>query len=73
LVATGALDAHVDIRNRLTAESFFAAALAVEEAGGCVVNSNGQALPSARDLTQRFSLVAAATRRLADDIIEALR
>lgn len=73
LVATGALDAHVDIRNRLTAESFFAAALAVEEAGGCVVNSNGQPLPSARDLTQRFSLVAAATRRLADDIIEALR
>jgi myo-inositol-1(or 4)-monophosphatase len=73
LVATGALDAHVDVRNRLTAESFFAAALAVEEAGGCVLNSDGRPLPFARDLTQRFSLIAAATRQLADAIVEALR
>ncbi len=72
LVATGALDAHVDIRSRLTPESFFAAALAVEEAGGCLLNPRGQPLPSARDLTERFSLIAAATRKLADEIVEAL-
>ena len=72
LVATGALDAHVDIRNRLTPESFFAAALAVEEAGGCLLNPRGQPLPCARGLTQRFSLIAAATRQLADAIVEAL-
>ncbi len=73
LVATGALDAHVDIRKRLTAESFFAAALVVEEAGGCLLSPRGQPLPFARNLTQRFSLIAAATRQLADAIVEALR
>lgn len=72
LVATGALDAHVDIRNRLTPESFFAAGLALEEAGGCLLTPGGQTLPFARNLTQRFSLIAAATRQLAEAIVEAL-
>ncbi len=72
LVATGALDAHIDIRRRLTPESFFAAALLVEEAGGCVVNPRGQPLLPAKELTERFSVIAAATRKLADEIVEAL-
>jgi myo-inositol-1(or 4)-monophosphatase len=72
LVATGALDAHIDIRNRVTPESFFAAALVVEEAGGCVVNPQGQPLSAAKGLTDRFSLVAASTRKLADEIVAAL-
>ncbi len=72
LVATGALDAHVDIRRRLTPESFFAAALAVEEAGGCLLTPSGQPLPSASNLTERFSLIAAATRKLAGEIVETL-
>ncbi len=72
LVATGALDAHIDIRRRVTPESFFAAALVVEEAGGCVVDPEGQTLPPARDLTDRFSLVAASTPELAAEIVEAL-
>ena len=72
LVANGALDAHVDIRNRLTPESFFAAGLAVEEAGGCLLTPGGQTLPFAQNLTQRFSLIAAATRQLAEAIVEAL-
>lgn len=73
LVATGALDAHIDIRNRVTAESFFAAALVVEEAGGCVVNERGQPLSSARELTDRFSVIAAATDKLAHEIVGALQ
>jgi myo-inositol-1(or 4)-monophosphatase len=72
LVATGALDAHIDIRSRVTPESFFAAALVVEEAGGCVLDPRGQPLRAAEDLTERFSVVAAATRKLADEIVEAL-
>ena len=72
LVATGALDAHIDIRRRLTPESFFAAALVVEEAGGCVLAPEGQSLSPARNLTDRFSLVAASTRELAGEIVRAL-
>ena len=69
LVATGALDAHIDIRKRVTPESFFAAALVVEEAGGCVVSPQGRPLSSAKELTDRFSVVAASTRKLADEIV----
>lgn len=72
LVATGALDAHIDIRQRLTPESFFAAALVVEEAGGCVVGPEGQALPPAGDLTDRCSVIAASTQQLAGEIVQAL-
>ncbi len=72
LVAAGALDAHIDIRQRVTPESFFAAALVVEEAGGCVVNPRGQPLSPAKKLTDRFSVVAASTRTLADEIVAAL-
>ncbi len=72
LVATGALDAHIDIRQRVTPESFFAAALVVEEAGGCVVNPQGQPLSPAKKLTDRFSVIAASTRKLADEIVAAL-
>ncbi len=72
LVATGALDAHIDIRKRVTPESFFAAALVVEEAGGCVVDPRGQPLSPAKELTDRFSVVAASTRELADEIVAAL-
>jgi len=72
-VASGAMDAHVDIRRRLTPESFYAAALLVEEAGGCVLDPHGQQLLPAENLTDRFSLIVAATRALADDIVEALQ
>lgn len=72
LVASGALDAHIDIRQRLTPESFFAAALVVEEAGGCVVGPDGQTLPPAGDLTDRCSVIAASTRELAGEIVQAL-
>lgn len=72
LVASGSLDAHIDIRERVTPESFFAAALVVEEAGGCVVDPQGEPLSPAKVLTDRFSVVVAATRALADEIVETL-
>ena len=72
LVATGALDVHVDLRSRLTAESFLAAALILEEAGGCVMNSKGQPIRQIDSLRTRTSLVAAATPELAQEVVRAL-
>ena len=72
LVAVGATDAHVDVRARLTAESYLAAARLVIEAGGCVVGIDGPPLPAATALTDGVCLIAAASRDLCDAIVECL-
>ncbi len=73
LVAVGAIDAHVDVRGRLTAESYLAAARLVIEAGGCVVGIDGPPLPAATGLTDGLCLIAAGTRELCDAIVDCLR
>ena len=72
LVAEGATDAHVDVRNRLTAESYLAAARLVIEAGGWVAGLDGAPLAAPESLTDRVSLVAASSRELCDKIMEVL-
>jgi len=72
LVAVGALDAHVDVRNRLTTESFLAASLLVTEAGGHICRLDGGALGPFQSLQDRTTLVAASTQELAEEIINAL-
>ena len=72
LVADGSLDAHIDVRERLTPESFLASAAMLQEAGGCVFDVRGNTLPQFIDLRQRTTIVAAATEELAREIIEAL-
>ncbi len=72
LVADGSLDAHIDMRERLTPESFLAAAAILQEAGGCVLDAPGNPLPASTDLRQRTTIIAAATEELAQEIIEAL-
>ena len=72
LVATGALDVHIDVRDRLTAESFLAAALILEEAGGCVVTGDGHPIRHLESLVARTSLVAAATPELAHEVLNVL-
>ncbi len=72
LVAVGALDAHIDVRSRLTPESFLAASLMVTEAGGHVCRLDGGALGPFRSLQDRTTLVAASTRELAEEIIDAI-
>ena len=72
LVASGVMDAHVDVRDRLTLESFLAASLAVEEAGGCVVDRKGNPLGALMGLEQRTSLIAAASSELAKEIANVL-
>jgi myo-inositol-1(or 4)-monophosphatase len=72
LVAGGAIDAHVDVRSRLTPESFLAAAAILREAGGCVLDTHGNPLPKFADIRQKTTIVAAATEELAREIIDAL-
>ncbi len=69
LVAEGATDAHVDVRGRLTAESYLAAARLVIEAGGRVVGLDGTSLAAAESLTDRLGLIAASSRELCDEIV----
>ena len=73
LVACGAIDAHIDVRSRLTPESFLAAAAILREAGGCVLDSQGNTLDKFEDLCQTTTIVATATEKLARVIIDALR
>ncbi len=72
LVACGAIDAHIDVRSRLTPESFLAAAAILREAGGCVLDAQGNGLGKFEDLCQTTTIVATATEELAREIIDAL-
>ena len=72
LVASGNLDAHIDIRGRLTPESYLAGASLVAAAGGSVVGTDGKALPATWALTDRVDLIAAATPALAATLVAAL-
>jgi len=72
LVAAGAIDAHVDVRGRLTAESYLAATRLVIEAGGWVAGLDGTPVAEAEDLTDRLGLIAASTRELCDEIVQVL-
>ncbi len=72
LVACGAIDAHIDLRSRLTPESFLAAAAMLREAGGCVLDAQGNPLDEFDDLCQTTTIVATATEELAREISDAL-
>lgn len=72
LVAAGRLDAHIDIRGRLTAESFLAASRILLEAGGYLCTPDGLPVPAVGSLQERVSLIAAASRELAGRICDEL-
>ncbi|MEE9158189.1 MAG: inositol monophosphatase family protein [Gammaproteobacteria bacterium] len=72
LVASGKTDAHIDIRARLTPESYLAASHLLLEAGGCITGLDGAPLPAASGLTDGISLIAAANQALCDEIVERL-
>jgi myo-inositol-1(or 4)-monophosphatase len=59
-VADGSLEAHLDLRNRLTPENFLAPALVISEAGGVITDSAGGTLPPIQVLTDTYALIAAA-------------
>jgi len=72
LVASGKTDAHIDVRARLTPESYLAAAHLLLEAGGCITGLDGAPLPAASNLTDGISIIAAANQALCDEIVEHL-
>lgn len=63
-VADGSLEAHLDLRDDLTPENFLAPALIITEVGGLITDPSGQALPVIQTLTERYSVLAAATPEL---------
>ena len=71
-VASGITDAHIDVRARLTPESYLAAAHLLLEAGGCITGLDGTPLPAASSLTDGISLIAAANQALCEEIVERL-
>ena len=73
MVADGSLDAHLDVRGRLTPENFLAPSLVVEEAGGLLTDPEGKAIPAIQSLTERYSIVAAATPELHAALISELK
>lgn len=73
LVADGSLDAHLDVRGRLTPENFLAPSLIMSEAGGLLTDPEGKAIPAIQSLTERHSIVAAATPELHASLVDELK
>jgi fructose-1,6-bisphosphatase/inositol monophosphatase family enzyme len=63
-VADGSLEAHVDVRDRLTPENYLAPGLIIQEAGGLITDPQGAALPPIQSLTESYSVIAAANPEL---------
>jgi myo-inositol-1(or 4)-monophosphatase len=68
-VASGTYDAYIDVGNILTGESFLASASIVLEAGGIISDPQGKPLRPITNLTEGFSLIAACTKELHQEII----
>lgn len=72
MVAYGALDAHLDLRGRLTPENLLAPSLILTEAGGIITDPEGKPLPKIKDLKERYSILAAATLELHTTLVQQL-
>ena len=71
-VANGAYDAYIDIGDVITAESFLAASSILIEAGGIISDQHGKPLRTITNLSEGFSLVAAGTKELHEQIVARL-
>jgi len=73
LVASGAADAFVDLRGFLRSLDFAAAFLIVREAGGVVLNGEGEDLEAKLVPVSKSPVVAACSRSLGEEIIRAFK
>ncbi len=73
LVACGSIDAHLDMRDRLTPENFLAPSLILTEAGGTITGPKGEPIPDITDLTQRFSIIASGSPELHAVLVQQLK
>jgi myo-inositol-1(or 4)-monophosphatase len=72
-VANGAYDAYIDIGDVITAESFLASLSIIIEAGGVISDQHGKSLRPTINLTEGYSLVAAGTRELHEEILARIK
>ena len=73
LVASGSIDAHLDLRGRLTPENFLAPSLILTEAGGTISGPEGEPIPEVTTLTQRFSIIASGSPELHSVLVQQLK
>lgn len=72
-VATGAVDAYIDVRDISTPENWLAAQLLIREAGGIFTDPQGREIEIDKlDLTRPYSYVASGNRELHDKILKCL-
>jgi len=72
-VASGSIDAHLDLRDRLTPENFLAPSLILTEAGGTISGTEGEPIPEITNLTQRFSIIASGSAELHEVLVQQLK
>ncbi len=68
--ARGLMDCFIDIRNKIRVTDMAAAYLIVKEAGGILISEDGKELEMELDDNSRLSFIAAANRRVLDDIAQ---
>jgi fructose-1,6-bisphosphatase/inositol monophosphatase family enzyme len=73
LVASGSIDTHLDLRDRLTPENFLAPSLILTEAGGTMSGPQGEPIPEITDLTQHFSIIASGSPELHSVLVQQLK
>lgn len=73
LVASGSIDAHLDLRDRLTPENFLAPSLILTEAGGTISGTEAEPIPDITNLTQRFSIIASGSSELHAVLVQQLK
>lgn len=73
-VASGLLEAYVDLRNMLRTVDFVAGMLIVREAGGLFLQPNGEEIPNT-PLTEvrRFSVISSANRNIFDEVVSLIK
>jgi len=73
-VASGFLDAYIDLRGKLRTMDFAAGMLIIREAGGLLLQPNGERIPNI-PLTEinRFSIIASANRNIFDEIASLIK
>ncbi|RLE50732.1 MAG: fructose 1,6-bisphosphatase [Candidatus Methanomethylicota archaeon] len=73
LIASGALDAFVDLRNMIRPIDIAAGKLILEEAGGLMLDLDGKPLDCDVDVKNRVSFLACCTKELGFEILKVVR
>lgn len=71
-VASAAVDAHIDARNKLTPENFFGGYLIVKEAGGEFTLANGEEIPAIENMTKGYNILVAGNKNLHSELVRIL-